>query len=144
MFDPTIGNESNELSELKRLRGIWLSKLDQELVRQSEYKLRNGTMLWYNNTQEIAIQREVAKLDKQISSKEIQPLHADKGSPDKEKVRAYAKGVIDNGVSITRTALAEQIQKTYPDMKYELRTYIDWIQNLFPDYTPLKPGRKKK
>jgi hypothetical protein len=62
---------------------------------------------------------------------------------DKMKVRAYAKGIIHSGATITRAGLAEQIKETYPEMKYELRTYITWIQDLFPDYTPLTPGRKK-
>ena len=63
---------------------------------------------------------------------------------DKQKVRNYAKGVIDSGTYITRAGLAEKIKHAFPSMEYQLRTFITWTQDLFPDYTPLRPGAKKK
>jgi hypothetical protein len=63
---------------------------------------------------------------------------------DKQIVRAYAKGVLENEPSITRTALADRIKKQLPEGSYEPETLIEWIRDLFPDYTPLKPGRKPR
>jgi hypothetical protein len=93
------------------------------------------------------LREEVEKLyqDEEFTTTKAQDQNS---LTDKQKVRTYAKGVIDGifgkGESITRSAMAEKIQQAFPDMKYELRTYITWTQNLFPDYTPLTPGAKKK
>ncbi len=74
------------------------------------------------------------------------PSENRKGSgSDKDSVRAYAKGVIECEPKITRTALADRIQKSIPEAQnYTTDTLIERTRNLFPDYTPLKPGRKPK
>ena len=70
--------------------------------------------------------------------------------------RAYAQAVIDttqaaNKELPTRAGLAEQTLNAFPNMTnpktgkpYDVRTVIDWIRDLFPDFSPLTPGAKKK
>jgi hypothetical protein len=64
---------------------------------------------------------------------------------DKDIVRAYARGAIKHTHDMKRDALAEEIMtNTEEGSRYGLKTIVDWIRPLFPDYTPLKSGRKPK
>jgi hypothetical protein len=64
---------------------------------------------------------------------------------DKDIVRAYAKGIIKGNPDLTRGDLAAQIKEAVPEnANYSEETLIDWTRDLFPDYSPLKPGRKKR
>jgi hypothetical protein len=73
-----------------------------------------------------------------------QPEKSEKPQGNKEKIRTYARGAIAADRAILRLDLAMKIKGDLPVASaYEPEYIIDMIRDLFPDYTGLKPGRKK-
>lgn len=73
-----------------------------------------------------------------------QPEKNEKPQGNKEKIRTFARGAIAADSGIRRPALAMKIKTSLPEASAYEPAYIeDMIRDLFPDYTPLKPGRKK-
>lgn len=129
----------------------------EQRIRELE-TLTDRANAWKNH--ELTPAQEEELFDKfYFSSDDVQKLTAtgpsnqeqkNAGSP-KDSFRAYAKAIIDSGDIPTRTCLAEKILDSFPDTinpktgeRYDIRTIIDWIRDLFPDFSPLTPGAKRK
>jgi hypothetical protein len=61
----------------------------------------------------------------------------------KDVARIYAKGRLAGQPGIERNALVDEIKMRFPEMPTD-KTILDWIRDIFPDHSPLKPGRKKR